>query len=879
MTAGGRNIFGIPHSPGWIVISTVVLLLAAAPAVHLAQAQSEPSISIELSPSNFVPMDTAITGTITLRNLDPAAYSSVIFRADITPYNLAERRCNGDDTGMDIEVAVDSSAETFAVRIYDSCPSEYFSYGTYTLDLAIYRLNDTTPGGRVELATTQTQFGMSRYLTVGEVIAAPPTPGAVAWMSPDPTMLGMRALGEWQYFRFHSDITQYLNDHMGVLMYSTELGHFADAGGRSGSPPSKSPADACQRAADENLHWRRAIHQGLWVVACKAGDATIRLTHETEVVAPLYEYRFATLPSNSSLTITGKVQVGETLAADTTGITDPDGLTTPGYTYQWLADDVAIANATASTYTLVAADEGKSIKVRVSFTDDGGNGESLTSAATAAVDPAANNPATGAPTISGTAQVGQTLTADTAGIADQGGLANADFDYQWLADGVAITGATDSTYTPVTADAGKAIKVRVSFTDDGGNGESLTSAATAAVAAAPNSAPIAIVATGPTVAGGGNVTLDGSDSYDPDGGALTYSWNQTSGALVSLSNSTAQKPTFTAPSAPDTLVFELTVYDRPPSDPGRLSASDTVTITVEAAGNRPPRADAGSDQTVSEGDTVRLRGSGSDRDGDSLTYSWEQASGPPVSLSSKTAASPTFTAPQVTSQTDLVFRLTVRDGTSSDTDTIRITVQNEVKGGSSDDGSGNGVDGIENNGSSQSSRGGGGGGGGGGAQEEIITDVRIYSVSWDCAARAVSAVVGPDTNQLTVRMRTSSAGEQPVERVDSSLPGSRAYAAAMSAADQFVIIEASLAYEGDRVITKIVNFRECSGSVTIDRHEPPAQDPAGGGSKQPGTELEQQQEVCRDGREPAVRDGSRLLCLFPGTFEILAERGWDLARP
>ena len=149
----------------------------------------------------------------------------------------------------------------------------------------------------------------------------------------------------------------------------------------------------------------------------------------------------------------------------------------------------------------------------------------------------------------------------------------------------------------------------------------------------------------------------------------------------------------------------------------------------------------------------------------------------------------------------------------------------------------------------------------------------------DCAAGVVSATVGPDTGQLTVRMRTSSVGERPVSESASALPGSRTYTAAMSSADQFVVVEANLAYEGDQVITKIVSFRECAGQATLDRYEPPAQKPAGTELGQPEAELGQQQEICRDGREPAVRDGSHLLCLFPGTFETLSERGWDLARP
>ena len=100
-----------------------------------------------------------------------------------------------------------------------------------------------------------------------------------------------------------------------------------------------------------------------------------------------------------------------------------------------------------------------------------------------------NSPATGAPTISGTAQVGEVLTADTSGIADADGLDNATFSYQWLSSrDTAISGATGSTYTLVSTDLGKIIKVKVTFTDDEGNEESLTSAATASVADSSNSA-------------------------------------------------------------------------------------------------------------------------------------------------------------------------------------------------------------------------------------------------------------------------------------------------------------------------------------------------------------------------------------------------------
>ena len=87
-------------------------------------------------------------------------------------------------------------------------------------------------------------------------------------------------------------------------------------------------------------------------------------------------------------TITGTAQVGETLTAATTGITDANGLTSPTYTYQWIranGTEADIASANSSTYILVAADLGKTIKVKVSFEDDASNAETLTSAATATV--------------------------------------------------------------------------------------------------------------------------------------------------------------------------------------------------------------------------------------------------------------------------------------------------------------------------------------------------------------------------------------------------------------------------------------------------------------------------------------------------------------
>ena len=95
-----------------------------------------------------------------------------------------------------------------------------------------------------------------------------------------------------------------------------------------------------------------------------------------------------------------------------------------------------------------------------------------------------NAPAKGEPRIAGIPEVGQTLSADTTAIADANGLEEVVFQYQWLAEDADIASATSGTYTVAPGDAGKAIMVRVAFTDDARHEETLTSAPTAVVTAA-----------------------------------------------------------------------------------------------------------------------------------------------------------------------------------------------------------------------------------------------------------------------------------------------------------------------------------------------------------------------------------------------------------
>ena len=211
-------------------------------------------------------------------------------------------------------------------------------------------------------------------------------------------------------------------------------------------------------------------------------------------------------PATGAPTITGTPQVEQTLTADTSGITDQDGLTGVSYGYQWIAGGSDIGGATGSSYTLTASEQGQTIQVRMAFTDDGGNAESLTSIATVAVAAAPNREASGKPAIGGTPQVGETLTTDTANIADQDGLTNVFYRYQWIAGGSDIGGATGSSYQLTASEQGQTIQVRVTFTDDRGNAETLTSIATAAVAAAPEPLTVLLKVAAPA-------THDGSSEF------------------------------------------------------------------------------------------------------------------------------------------------------------------------------------------------------------------------------------------------------------------------------------------------------------------------------------------------------------------------------
>ena len=122
------------------------------------------------------------------------------------------------------------------------------------------------------------------------------------------------------------------------------------------------------------------------ILAASPGTGTGTYTIEVEEATTSMGQR-ANSPATGGPGITGTVQAGETLTATTDGIEDEDGLTGTVFAYQWVRSDTDIEGAASSTYTVTGDDEGKPIQVRVTFTDDAGNAESVTSYAKLSAPP------------------------------------------------------------------------------------------------------------------------------------------------------------------------------------------------------------------------------------------------------------------------------------------------------------------------------------------------------------------------------------------------------------------------------------------------------------------------------------------------------------
>ena len=225
------------------------------------------------------------------------------------------------------------------------------------------------------------------------------------------------------------------------------------------------------------------------------------------VLVPTVSARQQDIPANTAEpTISGSPAQGQTLTAAPGTWT---GTPAPTFAYQWLrcppsggasdgSDCASIDGATTTSYVVAAGDVGFRLRVKVTGSNADGVGSPAVSNATASVTTQAGPPNTAPPTITGSAVVGEKLTANP-GTWTGTGIA---FAYLWSRCDAAgatcadITTATQSTYTLVTADSGKTLRVKVTGTNASGS-NSVTSAQTAVVTSGGTSPTGCPTGTGP----------------------------------------------------------------------------------------------------------------------------------------------------------------------------------------------------------------------------------------------------------------------------------------------------------------------------------------------------------------------------------------------
>ncbi|MDF9752817.1 hypothetical protein M2428_004295, partial [Arthrobacter sp. ES3-54] len=284
-------------------------------------------------------------------------------------------------------------------------------------------------------------------------------------------------------------------------------------------------------------------------------DSTSRLSSPTTAIA------------NGGLsvpvpTLTGTAMVGSTLTA-VPGTWGPAPVV---LAYQWKANGVVIAGATAATYKPVAADAGKTLTVTVTGSKSGYTTVSKTSAATAAV--AKGSLVTATPTITGTAKVGSALTA----VPGAWGPSPVALAYQWYRSGVAITGSTAATRILNSYDTGKTLTVRVTGSKSGYTTVSKASAPTAAVAKG------SLVTATPTITGTakvGSVLTANPGTWGPSPVTLRYQWYRSG---VAITGSTAATRTLNSYDTGKTLTVRATG-----SKSGYTTVSKTSAPTTKIA--------------------------------------------------------------------------------------------------------------------------------------------------------------------------------------------------------------------------------------------------------------------------------------------------------
>ena len=336
------------------------------------------------------------------------------------------------------------------------------------------------------------------------------------------------------------------------------------------------------------------------------------------------------LPPTANAGVDASAKLGETVALDGRGSSDPEGEPLNA-TWQFVSQPTGSALSNADIFdadTLVAnftPDKAGTWLVQIGVCDS----EPLCDTDTVQIevegDPG-NNPPTADAGADLSGEVGDTLTADASGSSDPDGDA---LSYTWTLDSVP-TGSARSTgdiaaatsATPrLNLDVSGRYVLSVEVCDPSSACD--TDSMTMSAGAVANTPPVSDAGADQTVTVGDTVLVDGSGSSDPDGDPLTYYWGFSSvpSGSATKGSSYADRAAVSTSFVPDvegTYTVKLRVDD------GTDFTNDTMTVTVNPGStNNVPVADAGVDEDQCGAGEISLDGSGStDPDGDALTYSW-----------------------------------------------------------------------------------------------------------------------------------------------------------------------------------------------------------------------------------------------------------------
>ena len=399
-----------------------------------------------------------------------------------------------------------------------------------------------------------------------------------------------------------------------------------DEAGEGCSPVSGAHASEYALVAADVGHTLRVSE-----TAINAGGASEpKSSAATAVVAP------APPVNTSPPSISGTAQQGETL-------TESHGSWThepTSYTYAWLRCEAdgegcsPISGAQAAEYVPVAADVGHALRVRETAINAGGPGDPADSGPTAVVVPPVPVNVS-APSISGTARQGETLTESH----DSWTNEPTSYEYAWLrcdeaGEGCSpVSGAHASEYALVAADVGHTLRVSETAINAGGASEPKSSAATAVVAPAPpvNTAPPAIVGE----AQNGLILTESQGSWTNEPTSYEYQWLRCSSTATECTAiAGAVDPTYkltVADVGHRLKVEEIAVSVNGRGAPATSGASHVVTLI-------PLTANAGDDIATTEGAAVHFDATGSTPAREIEHYKWEFGDGGEASGASTTHA-------------------------------------------------------------------------------------------------------------------------------------------------------------------------------------------------------------------------------------------------